>query len=232
MAERIYQLVFQTCPDHRWLRGEHDGGRVAFAREGWSMPCVISRILPRFELSRRFEIAGEFRLRRCLAAAEPTDTNNVTNLKEAIGVFSKIHELNETNAVAARAWGEIGNCRLQLATQDAQYYAEATNAYQKALALPAADVATRSQARVGLGIVAEKLAESLPAEQRRPSYARRWMPTWMFFTRKTCARTDADPYCCNARADAARLPDASGLAAAIRIYDGCANFYRRSVVAR
>jgi TolA-binding protein len=223
-AERNYQLLFQTWPGSPLAyEARMMAGRVAFAREGWSDAMrYFTNLTSDLNCPADLKVQAIFAYGDALRRAESTDTNNVTNLKEAIGVFSKIHELNETNAAAARAWGEIGNCRLQLATQDAQYYAEATNAYQKALALPAADVATRSQARVGLGIVAEKLAERLPAEQR-PAQLRQALDAYLdvFYEKDLRPGETAVPYWLQrAGLDAARLAETlQDWPLAIRIYE-------------
>ena len=54
----------------------------------------------------------------------------------------------------------------QLATEDVSYYLTASNAFQQAITSPFASGAARSQARVGLGLTLEKLAESKPAEEK------------------------------------------------------------------
>ena len=94
------------------------------------------------------------------------DTNKLANLEEARRVFSRIAQLYPTNQQTALAWGEIGNCSLQLATEDVSYYLVASNAYQQAIASPFASVAARSQAKVGLGITLEKMAELKPAGEK------------------------------------------------------------------
>jgi TolA-binding protein len=84
--------------------------------------------------------------------------NTTTNLIQARQVFRVILELQPGPEQAALAWGEIGNCSLQLAASDPTYYSSASNAYHQAVHIPAASVATRSQALFGLALVAEKQA--------------------------------------------------------------------------
>ena len=91
----------------------------------------------------------------------PTATNKTDKLEDARRVFSAIVAQNPTNDMAALAWGEVGNCCLQLAATDASYYSSASNAYQMSFNIPAASVATRSQSKVGLAIVLEKQAQLL-----------------------------------------------------------------------
>jgi len=83
------------------------------------------------------------------------ETNRATNLQLAIEVFSTIHRRNPASESAARAWGEIGNCYLQLAAYDARHYEASSNAFQQVVNSAQAGIAARSQARVGLGRVAE-----------------------------------------------------------------------------
>jgi len=96
----------------------------------------------------------------------PAETNRLAGYASAVQMFELIPQRFPTNASAAAAWGEIGNCHLQLATADPRNYDAASNAYQKVITLPGADVATRSQALCGLGLIAEKLAETLNGDQR------------------------------------------------------------------
>jgi TolA-binding protein len=160
-AERNYQLLFQTWPASGLAyEARMMAGRAAFAREGWSDAIrYFTNLTSDLNCPADLKVQAIFgygdALRR---VGESAETNNPANLEQAIRVFRKVHELNPTNAAAARAWGEIGNCHFQLAAQDAQFYPEAVKAYQQVLELPGADIAARSQARVGLGAVAETLA--------------------------------------------------------------------------
>lgn len=167
-AERNYQLLFQTWPASPLAyEARMMAGRAAFAREGWSDAIrYFTNLTSDLNCPADLKVQAIFAYGDTLRRAESVETNNPANLEQAIRIFRKVHELNPTNAVAARAWGEIGNCHLQLAAQDAQSYAEAAKAYQAALELPAADIATRSQARVGLGAVYEKLAERQTGDER------------------------------------------------------------------
>jgi TolA-binding protein len=102
-----------------------------------------------------------------LMKPDATETNRTESLNDAIKVFNVIvREDDRTNEVAALAWGEIGNCYLQLAVSDAAYYAAASNAYLASFSIPAASVATRGQSRVGLAVVLEKQAAVLSNGER------------------------------------------------------------------
>jgi len=94
-------------------------------------------------------------------------TNRLAGYATALQVFGKIQERPTGDEFTAQAWGEIGNCYLQLATADARNYDAASNAYQKVISLPAAGVAARSQAQCGLGLILEKLAETGNGGERK-----------------------------------------------------------------
>jgi hypothetical protein len=89
-----------------------------------------------------------------LMRMDSTDTNNpLHNFQLATNVFSQICQLYPTNEFGALAWGEIGDCDLQLANYDA-----ATNAYAQVVNSPSANIAARSQAQIGFGMALEKKA--------------------------------------------------------------------------
>lgn len=79
-------------------------------------------------------------------------------IEQARQIFNLIVQQYPTNELVAQAWGEIGNCSLQLGAADAANYVVASNAFQRAVGWPGASVATRSQALVGLAVVLEKQA--------------------------------------------------------------------------
>jgi tetratricopeptide (TPR) repeat protein len=80
----------------------------------------------------------------------------------AIDALSKVTNAGPTNPLAALAYGQLGNCQLawaQLSPTNASAYASAIQMYQAVLLdtndAPG-DVAARSQAEVGLGLVAQR----------------------------------------------------------------------------
>ena len=93
---------------------------------------------------------------------ESADTNDPTaNFQKAVTVFNTICTAFPTNELGARAWGEMGDCYLQLTNYDA-----ATNAYSQALATAGSNVVVASQAQFGLGLALEKQAALLPPDGR------------------------------------------------------------------
>ena len=97
----------------------------------------------------------------------PTETNRLAGYTAAIQLLGLIPQRFPTNDSSAVAWGEIGNCFLQMATLDANNYEASSNAYQKVISVPTASVAARSQAICGLGLIAEKLAETRNGDERK-----------------------------------------------------------------
>lgn len=95
------------------------------------------------------------------------ETNNLARFGEAINAFSKITDNWPTNELAYVAWGRIGECHLQLATQDAKRYEMAAEAFNKVIQSPAS-IAVRSQAEFELGVVREKQAVLLAEGERQP----------------------------------------------------------------
>jgi TolA-binding protein len=74
------------------------------------------------------------------------------DLEEAIGWFTYVLSY-PTNAQAIRAMGRIGDCQKEL-----EHYDKARDAYQQVIASTNAIINLRSQAEIGLGIIAEKQA--------------------------------------------------------------------------
>ena len=72
------------------------------------------------------------------------ETNRLAGYAAALQVYGQIHQRFTNSEYAALAWGEMGNCYLQLATVDPRNYEAASNAYQKVIAMPAAGVAARA----------------------------------------------------------------------------------------
>jgi TolA-binding protein len=89
---------------------------------------------------------------------------NETSLTDAIAAVSKLTNGAPTNAIAVEALGRLGDYYMYYADlkSDTNVYANAFQMYSTILSLPATNVsvAARSQAEVGLGVVAEK--EHLP----------------------------------------------------------------------
>jgi TolA-binding protein len=167
-AEEGYQLLFQKWPASE-LAGEAQmmAGRAAAARlesadaEQYFTAIINASNSPPGLVARALYALGD-----TTARSESTATNNpLANFSQAINAFRKLQQLYPTNDLAILAEARVGDCYLQLAGADAQYYAAAATAYSNVLAA-AASVAARSQAEVGLGLVREKQARLLPATEQ------------------------------------------------------------------
>lgn len=170
-AERHYQLLAQTWSEHPLAyEARMMAGRAAMARQAWLDAIgYFTNLTSDLNCPASLKVQALFGYGDAVRRLPPSNTNTpLANFEEAARIFAKILEFNPTNATAARAWGDIGECHLQLATRDPSYYAAASNAFSQALSLPEADVATRSQALVGLGLVTERLAGLAPPSAQRP----------------------------------------------------------------
>ncbi len=167
-AEKNYQLVFQNWPaSDLAYQARMMAGRAAVARQSYSDAIgYFTNLTSDLNCPADLKPQAIFAYGDALMREDSPDvTNKFANIEEAIRVFSKINQLNSTNAQSALAWGKIGNCYLQLAAQDPHQYDAATNAYEQVIESPWAGVAARSEAKVGLATVAEKMAQGKnPAE--------------------------------------------------------------------
>ena len=140
-------------------------GRAAVARQGYSDAiAIISARWKRTPIVLMdLRVQAAFAHGIALMRMDSTVTNDpLHNFSEATNEFASIIQLNPTNEAAARAWGEIGDCNLQLANYDA-----ATNAYAQVLNTNVqANISLRSQAQVGIGMVLEKKAALASGDDR------------------------------------------------------------------
>lgn len=167
-AETSYKLLFQTWPlSDLALEAHMMAGRAAMAWSRYENACeYFTNLASHPSCPEALRTQALFAYGGALMRMPAADTNKLANVAEARRVFSRIAQLNPTNQQTALAWGEIGNCELQLATEDVSFYAAASNSYRQAIASPIASGAARSQARVGLGMTLEKMAELKPAGEK------------------------------------------------------------------
>jgi len=163
-AERNYETIFQNFPTNDLAYPARlMAGRAALGR---SQPSdakgYFSGVLSDTNCPEDMRDQARFGYCEALWALAPSDTNNAS-LVEATNVLAEMIPKADTNIVGALAWSKIGDCDLQMGSLDA-----ATNAYAQVLGSPSASQELRNQAEVGLGIVLEKKAESLPPEAQRP----------------------------------------------------------------
>ena len=146
-------------------------GRAAFAGQLWKnaeehfTALINDERCPANLAAEAFFALGDTYLSQVAPGARPVD-----RFIEARKAFEKITQLSlfATNRLAQRlvplAWGRIGDCSLQLASQDAEQYQIATNAYRQAINL-SLDVTTRSLAEYGLA----RALETAAGENRPPA---------------------------------------------------------------
>jgi TolA-binding protein len=154
-AERNYKYVFQNWPTNDLAYpAKMMAGRAAMGRFGYSDAIDYFTSLtsdtncpPDLDAQALFAYGGAL-------MQKESDTNSpLANFDQAIRVFKAICQSYPESEQAALAWGEIGDCYLQLTNYDA-----ATGAYAQVTNSPKANVAARSQAQVGIGLVFEKRA--------------------------------------------------------------------------
>lgn len=159
-AESRYQKVFQ---DTNWTgevawQARISAGRAAFARQGFAEARTYFAALvedpkcpPNTVAEALFAMGDTFIQDPAIDPSRPLD-----RFAEAIKPFARITQSQATNHLAAAAWVKVGHCHFQLASQDLPRYEQAAAAYTNALLHPLADVAIRSEAEFGLGLVREK----------------------------------------------------------------------------
>ena len=173
-AESTFQRLFQSTnwSGHKLAyEARIMAARSATARQDYKAAYDYSVALaadtdapPELTVDAYF-IAGESLIQQPGNPAKPLE-----NFELAITAFNKIIQQFPTNTSAPLAWGRIGDCHFQLASQDPKLYDSATNAYFKVLTSPVASVSARSQARVGIGLVLERLAKTTDPELWRAAF--------------------------------------------------------------
>jgi TolA-binding protein len=155
-AEKNYQLLFQSWPTNELAyEARMMAGRAAVGWAGYSDAIGYFTELagdtncpPDISAQARFACGSAY------MQMNSADMNNpLANFQLATNVFAQIVQMYPTNGLSALAWGEIGDCDLQLTNYDS-----ATNAYAQAVNSPFAKIAARSQAQIGWGIALEKKA--------------------------------------------------------------------------
>lgn len=92
-------------------------------------------------------------------------TRPIDKYREAKEAFSRIPVRYTNSPIVPAAWGKVGDCHLQMASQDPKQYAEATNAYLRVITNATAEIGVRSQAEFGLARALELYGATLsPAE--------------------------------------------------------------------
>ena len=163
-AEKNYKLVYQNWPSNslaypaRLMAGRAAMGRQGYqdAEDDFLSLAGDTNCPPQWDAQALFSYGDVLMLD---PSPDPNNPNNpLANFKEAIRYFQVICQQYASSEQAALAWGEIGDCYLQLATQSPPSYNDAINAYEQVTNSPYAAIAERSQAQMGIGLVYERLA--------------------------------------------------------------------------
>jgi TolA-binding protein len=177
-AERNYQVLLKNTnwpPSELTYQAQLMAGRAAVNRQGWDdakayftkLYAQLNNITNESIVNLRVQALFEHGL-TLMRVADPSETNKLANYEEATRVFGLICEVYPTNRLAVRAWGERANCNLQWALARQQYdsLTNVLDAYQHVVDSPLADVALRSEAKVGLAVTLSKWAEQKSGKDR------------------------------------------------------------------
>lgn len=167
-AEENYELVFQYWPAHilaypaTLMAGRAAMGRQDYkaAKDYFISLAADTNCPPQLAADAWFAIGDVYMQ---WPSADPG--NPLTNYWQAVSYFQVLIQQYPGSEQAALAYGEMGDCYYQLGGQSPHFYSDATNAYAQVIASPVAEVAARSQAQLGTGMVYEKLAALDPASQ-------------------------------------------------------------------
>jgi TolA-binding protein len=163
LAELKYQEIFLNT---NWANSDLNyharlmAGRTAFFRQGYNdARNYFTNLLmdphcpPALKPEAYFELGNTIMSEKASGA-----TNALDRYREAIVAFVKIPQFFPESPFTPLAWGQIGNCHLQLATLDPVEFDRAAEAYSNAVTSPMASVNARANAEIGLANVSEKRA--------------------------------------------------------------------------
>jgi outer membrane protein assembly factor BamD (BamD/ComL family) len=158
-AERNYKFIFQNT---NWqgsplvYQARMMAGRAAVGRLGYRDAIgYFTSLTGDTNCPPDLNVQALFAWGGTLMRMDSPDANNpLANFSAATNVFfNQIVQMYPTNELGALAWGEIGDCDLQLANYDG-----ATNAYAQVFNSPFANISARSQAQIAFGMALEKKA--------------------------------------------------------------------------
>ncbi len=155
-AEKNYELLYLKWPtNYLAYEAKLMAGRAAMGRQGYSDAInYFTTLTSDTNCPANLYVQALFAYGGALMLEPSSDTNNaLANFEQAVQVFKVVCQSYPQSEQAALAWGEIGDCDLQLTNYD-----DATNAYAQVTNSALADAAARSQAQTGIGLVFEKRA--------------------------------------------------------------------------
>ena len=169
-AEKYYQLVYETnkAPTDLAYQARFYAGRSAFSRREMKdarkhFTDLVNLLNKDTNSTASLHAETYFALGDTIFEQYRSGTNRSrAEFDEAITAFTKIAKDFPSSPIASKAFGRIGDCNLQWASDnnDIDALNRAASAFSNALASVQADVSTRTQALVGLGRVAERNGET------------------------------------------------------------------------
>lgn len=178
-------------------------GRAAVARQSYrnarehfdwiitNGPLVVAESpLPASVAAQAYLLRGD----TFLAEPPPPGSNPLHSFGDALTAYERVTKGFPTNELAPIAWGRIGDCELQIASQDPRRYQSAAEAYRRVMD-SSAPASTRSMAECGLALVLEKQAPTLP-ESARPANLTEALNHYLqvFYGKNLRDGESADPY--------------------------------------
>jgi TolA-binding protein len=174
-AERNYKMVFRNTND--WpiseltYQAQMMAGRSAMERSDWGAARgYLTNLYKLADCPTDLRIQALYAYGDCFMSQD--STNKPADYQTANNIFTRIYETYPTNALVALAWGGKANALFQWAKSSVQSgdpavaYGDVSNAFQQVILATNAPVAARSQAKIGLAIALEKLADQTSATNR------------------------------------------------------------------
>jgi TolA-binding protein len=168
-AEKNYEELYQDYPGAGDLsyQAQFWAGKSALARQGiddaigYFTNLLKQAKAPQALIDQTYFALGDTLFQQFLA--NPTNTANKSYVNQAVAAISQCTNGAPTNAIAVEALGRLGNYYMAWADQhsDTNNYQIVKQMYETITHFPgdSVSVAARSQAEVGLGLVAEKLGQ-------------------------------------------------------------------------
>ena len=166
-AEKNYKLLYLDRPDSDLAdEAVMMAGRAAMAGSRYSDAIEHFSVLTQKTNSPLWMWAqAVFAYGDALMLKANTETNKMPSYTLALQTIGQIPERRafQTNEIAALAWGEMAKCYRQMGSAG---WTNAETAYRKIIEFPAAKVAARSEAQVGLGLLHEEMAKETSGEDQ------------------------------------------------------------------
>jgi len=161
-AEASYQIIYQNT---NWpvtslsYEARLKAGRAALMRGSFNdaVPYFTSLIDDK-NCPKDVVVQAAFAYGDAWRRQQPS-TNALEKFRTALVIYEQIPTYHPEDPLVPRAWGEIGACYFQLASANPEDYVRALEYFAKVTNEPAADLAARQQAEVGIGHVKRKQAK-------------------------------------------------------------------------